>query len=79
MLFLIHYRKRIILQGIRRIVALTGPEAERAIQRADRLQKKIDNITHEFIEKIGCDISVDFKIMEINKLVQEFINVSFLD
>lgn len=33
-----------IAKGIRRIVAVTGPEAENAFQRANRLEKRVDHL-----------------------------------
>jgi alanyl-tRNA synthetase len=61
-----------IAKGIRRIVALTGPEAERAIQRADRIEKDVKAIE----ERVKNDENIvkdkaRFKdtVKEINDLV----------
>ncbi|VBB30739.1 unnamed protein product [Acanthocheilonema viteae] len=38
-----------IAKGIRRVIALTGPEASRAIQRADRLEQRVAEIHNELM------------------------------
>lgn len=61
-----------IAKGIRRIVAVTGPEAERAIQRADRIEKEVKAIE----ERVKSDEGIvkdkaRFKetVKELNDLV----------
>lgn len=61
-----------IAKGVRRVVALTGPEAERAIQRADRIEKEVKAIEErvKMDENIVKD-KIRFKdtVKEINDLV----------
>uniref|UniRef100_A0A7E4UWM7 Alanine--tRNA ligase n=1 Tax=Panagrellus redivivus TaxID=6233 RepID=A0A7E4UWM7_PANRE len=63
-----------IAKGIRRIVALTGPEAERAIARADRIEQEVRKV-HDAVQA-DKDIVQDktrFKatIKEINELIEQ--------
>ncbi|WKX91406.1 hypothetical protein Q1695_009893 [Nippostrongylus brasiliensis] len=62
-----------IAKGIRRIVALTGPEAERAIHRAERLEARAKAISDEVAS--SKDIAMDSeKFKAASKRVQELID-----
>jgi alanyl-tRNA synthetase len=69
-----------IAKGIRRIVALTGPEAERALARADRLEVRAKELNQRIKgnESIVAD-RAEFKKTgkEINEFIQE-VNQSLL-
>lgn len=63
-----------VAKGIRRITALTGPEAERAVQRANRVEKRVN----ELYEKVKSNPTIvenktDFTktTKEANELVEE--------
>uniref|UniRef100_A0A0N4XBN0 alanine--tRNA ligase n=1 Tax=Haemonchus placei TaxID=6290 RepID=A0A0N4XBN0_HAEPC len=63
-----------IAKGIRRIVALSGPEAERAIHRADRLAARVKTISEEI--SANKNIAMDSeKFKAKSKQVQELIDV----
>ncbi|EYB99703.1 hypothetical protein Y032_0120g894 [Ancylostoma ceylanicum] len=62
-----------IAKGIRRIVALTGPEADRAIQRADRLAARAQAISDAI--NANKDIALDSeKFKAAAKRIQELID-----
>ncbi|XGW19724.1 hypothetical protein V3C99_003511 [Haemonchus contortus] len=62
-----------IAKGIRRIVALSGPEAERAIHRADRLAARVKAISEEI--SANKNIATDSeKFKATSKQVQELID-----
>ncbi|VDL79468.1 unnamed protein product [Nippostrongylus brasiliensis] len=62
-----------IAKGIRRIVALTGPEAERAIHRAERLEARAKAISDEVAS--SKDIAMDSeKFKAASKRIQELID-----
>ncbi|CAO4361593.1 unnamed protein product [Caenorhabditis nigoni] len=61
-----------IAKGIRRIVALTGPEADRAIARADRLEARlVDESKHAKNQEI---LSNKDKFKELQKKIQEIVD-----
>ncbi|KJH51087.1 alanine--tRNA ligase [Dictyocaulus viviparus] len=67
-----------IAKGIRRIVALTGPEAKRAIHRAERLAARVQAIADSVDVYSEVDMGLG-KLRDISKRVQELIDVwSFL-
>ncbi|KAK6028192.1 alanine--tRNA ligase, partial [Ostertagia ostertagi] len=62
-----------IAKGIRRIVALSGPEAERAIHRAERLAARAQAISDEI--KANVNIAMDSeKFKATSKRIQELID-----
>ncbi|VDO69077.1 unnamed protein product [Heligmosomoides polygyrus] len=62
-----------IAKGIRRIVALTGPEAERAIHRAERLEARAQAISDEVAN--SKDIAMDSeRFKAASKRIQELID-----
>lgn len=66
-----------IAKGIRRIVALTGPEAERALARADRLEKRATELNERI--KANKDIVNDRAAFKnTGKEINEFVEVLFL-
>lgn len=38
-----------VAKGIRRIIAFTGPEASRAIYRADRIEQRVEEVNDELV------------------------------
>lgn len=56
-----------IAKGIRRIVAVTGPEAEKALHSADILDKKIEKLTEE--AKKGLELAMNTGDEETVKLL----------
>lgn len=56
-----------IAKGIRRIVAVTGPEAEKALHSADCLDKRIDQLTEEV--KRGLELAASTGDEEAVKLL----------
>ncbi|CAI4226681.1 unnamed protein product [Auanema sp. JU1783] len=61
-----------IAKGIRRIVAVTGPEAQRAIARADRLEAKAQELTG-IVDAEKC-IDKE-KIKTLGKQIQELLDI----
>ncbi|KAJ1369781.1 Alanine--tRNA ligase, cytoplasmic [Parelaphostrongylus tenuis] len=62
-----------IAKGIRRIVALTGPEAERAIHRAERMAARAQAISDSITQ--NKEIAIDSeKFKAISKRIQELID-----
>ncbi|CAB3408454.1 unnamed protein product [Caenorhabditis bovis] len=61
-----------IAKGIRRIVGLTGPEAERAIHRADRLEARLAEESKEVQNKDIISNKEKFKALQ--KKIQEIVD-----
>lgn len=61
-----------IAKGIRRIVALTGPEAERAIARADRLEARLSEESKAAQNKDLVSNKDNFKALQ--KKIQEIVD-----
>lgn len=63
-----------IAKGIRRIVALTGPEAERALQRSHRLEHQLNGMK-AVAESDGAKLLINDpdRIKDTGKRIQEFI------
>ena len=67
-----------IAKGIRRIVALTGPEVDRALQRADRLAARVNSLVAE----IDADKNIaqdKEKFKQTSKKITELIEVSLIE
>lgn len=62
-----------IAKGIRRIVALTGPEAERAIARADRLTARLEEESKHADKKDELLANKD-KFKALQKKIQEIVD-----
>ena len=63
-----------IAKGDRRIVAVTGPEAEGAIQRADRLEKRLCELSQSIQQNKNLMKNRD-NFKKIGKEINEFIEV----
>ena len=68
-----------IAKGIRRIVALTGPEAERALQRSHRLEHQLNGMK-AVAESDGAKLLINDpdRIKDTGKHIKEFIAVRCL-
>lgn len=64
-----------IAKGTRRIVALTGPEAVRAVQRADRIEARV-RAAQKFVANDRSIVTDRKRFKDANKMVNELIEVS---
>jgi alanyl-tRNA synthetase len=70
-----------IAKGIRRIVAVTGPQAEKALHVADKLDKRIEELVEE--AKRGQELAAtntgdEEMFKELGKKITEFEEVYFI-
>lgn len=66
-----------IAKGIRRVIALTGPQASRAIHRADRLEQRVTEVHNEVAtDHVVTLDKTQFKAA--TKGVLELIEVNFI-
>lgn len=63
-----------IAKGIRRIVAVTGPEAEKAIHAADRLDRRMEELFEEAKndQELAANTGDEEAIKQIGKKITEF-------
>lgn len=57
-----------IAKGIRRIVALTGPEATKALRKADVLQKRL--------EKLDADVKINTNTFDSKECVRKIVELT---
>uniref|UniRef100_A0A0K0F7G9 Alanine--tRNA ligase n=1 Tax=Strongyloides venezuelensis TaxID=75913 RepID=A0A0K0F7G9_STRVS len=62
-----------IAKGIRRIVALTGLEAEKSLHRADRIEKRVNELK-ELVEKDENVVNDKIKFKELTKAANELLS-----
>ena len=63
-----------IAKGIRRIVAVTGPEAEKAIHAADRLDRRMEELLEEAKkdQELAASTGDEEAIKQIGRKITEF-------
>lgn len=61
-----------IAKGIRRIVAITGPEASKALKKAELLQKEVDAVS----EKVDAFVSQKDKTLTVKELSRIIVDLS---
>lgn len=62
-----------IAKGIRRIVALTGPEATKALKRTEALEKRLETVRSEVTQNGSDPKAILRKIIELNEEVSQAI------
>jgi len=68
-----------IAKGIRRIVAITGPEAEKALHAADHLDKQMCDLVEEVNkgQELAISTGDEEVVKQLGKRITEFEEVTF--